>query len=326
MFLNRFGPNLCENLRDLREFFFSRRSRRITQNIFWNGTINLSVMIKFYNLRISYVLLLLALVCFDVTAQKDHQKFTIVAFYTGKNDKAHVSFVHEANKWFSELAAKNKFAYDSTNDWTNMNPDFLAKYNVVMFLDTRPEKPDQRIAFEQYMKNGGAWIGFHFAAFALTPSDFPQNWDWYHNEFLGSGEYMGNTWRTTSAILLVEDKKHPVTRTLPEMFTASPNEWYSWKNELRANSNIKVLLSIDPSSFPLGTGPKQWEIWHKGDFPVVWTNLKYRMLYINMGHNDIDYEGGTNKELSLTFKNKTQNELIINTLRWYQKGGRKIRN
>lgn len=265
-------------------------------------------------------------ICSILYSQIHHPKFKVVAFYTGKNDKAHVSFVHEANKWFSELADKNKFTYDSTNNWDNMNPGFLAKFNVVMFLDTRPDKPEQRIAFEQYMKNGGAWIGFHFAAFALTPSEFPQNWDWYHNEFLGSGEYKGNTWRPTSAILLVEDNKHQVTRTLPERFTAAPNEWYSWKNDLRENSDIKVLLSIDPSSFPLGTGPKQWEIWQNGDYPVVWTNLKYRMLYINMGHNHIDYEGGTNKELSFTFNNKTQNEMIINTLRWYQKEGRKIEN
>ena len=255
----------------------------------------------------------------NLHSQNNHPKFKVVAFYTGKNDKAHVSYVHEANRWFSKIASKYKFRYDSTNDWANMNPDFLAKYNVVMFLDTRPEKPEQRIAFEQYMKNGGAWIGFHFAGFALTPSDFPQNWYWYHNEFLGSGEYKGNTWRPTSAILRVEIRKHPLTKHLPAMFASSPNEWYSWKNDLRKNPDIEVLISIDPSSFPLGTGPKQWEIWHEGDYPVVWTNKKYRMLYINMGHNDIDYDRSTNKELSFTLNNPIQNKLIINTIRWFQK-------
>lgn len=64
------------------------------------------------------------------------------------------------------------------------------------------------------------------------------------------------------------------------------------------NPDIKILLSIDPTSFPLGTGPKQSEIWHSGYYPVVWTNKKYKMLYINMGHNDIDYDNKTNKELS----------------------------
>ena len=86
---------------------------------------------------------------------------------------------------------------------------------------------------------------------------------------------------------------------------------------------MEILLSIDPQSFPLGTGPKKHEIWYSGDYPVVWTNKKYRMLYLNMGHNDIDYEHGTNKELSLTFNNPVQDQLVINALLWM---GRKTNN
>jgi hypothetical protein len=43
------------------------------------------------------------------------------------------------------------------------------------------------------------------------------------------------------------------------------------------------------------------------------------MLYINLGHNDIDYENKTNKELSFTFDNKIQNKLIIHSLLWLGK-------
>src|SRR5690349_17445403 len=68
-------------------------------------------------------------------------QFRVVAFYTAKEDLAHISFVHEAHKWFSDLAAKNHFAYDSTNDWSNLNTNFLSRYQVVIFLDTRPEDP-----------------------------------------------------------------------------------------------------------------------------------------------------------------------------------------
>jgi hypothetical protein len=99
------------------------------------------------------------------------------------------------------------------------------------------------------MENGGAWMGFHFAGFALTPSDFPQNWDWYHNEFIGAGQYKSNTWRPTSAILKVEDPLHPTTKNLPKTFKSSPNEWYRWKKDLSKNPDIKILLSIDSTSF-----------------------------------------------------------------------------
>src|SRR5205814_996828 len=141
-------------------------------------------------------------------AQSPAPEFKVVAFYTARNDRAHISFVKEANRWFPQMAAKCKFAYVATTNWNQLNAEFLKQYRVVLFLDTRPDEPAQRKAFENYMEQGGAWMGFHFAGFALTPSDFPQNWDWYHQKFLGSGEYVSNTWRPTAAVLRVEDTNH----------------------------------------------------------------------------------------------------------------------
>ena len=43
------------------------------------------------------------------------------------------------------------------------------------------------------------------------------------------------------------------------------------------------------------------------------------MLYFNMGHNDIDYENKTNKELSFTFGNPIQDKLVIDALLWLGK-------
>ncbi|PZR26842.1 MAG: ThuA domain-containing protein [Citrobacter freundii] len=260
--------------------------------------------------------LLLVLLSLHVFSQKNKPAFKVIAFYTAKADQAHISYVHEANRWFPEQAKKYNFSYDSTSNWNNLNDTFLAKYQVVLFLDTRPEKPEQRAAFQRYMEHGGAWMGFHFAGFALTPSAVQQNWDWYHDHFLGSGQYKGNTWRPTSAVLRVEAPSHPAVKNLPATFKSSPNEWYSWEKDLRKNDSIQILLAIDSSSFPLGTGPKQHEIWHSGYYPVAWTNKYYRMIYVNMGHNDIDYEGGTNKELSFQFANEVQNRFIVDGLLW----------
>ena len=250
----------------------------------------------------------------------DPAKFHVIAFHSAETEEAHMSFVHEANRWFAQKAREKGFTYDSTANWDKLNDVYLSGCQVVIFLDVRPDSTGQRAAFQKYMENGGAWMGFHFAGFALTPSAYPQNWDWYHSHFLGSGEYRGNTWKPTSAILRIEDRDHAVTRNLPETFKASANEWYSWKNDLRINPDIRILLSIDSTSFPLGTGPKPHEIWHSGYYPVVWTNKNYRMIYFNMGHNDLDYEGGTNKELSFTFGNEVQDELILDALMWL--GGR----
>ena len=120
----------------------------------------------------------------------------------------------------------------------------------------------------KYIENGGGWIGFHFAGFALNDSEFPKTGIGITTHFSESGEFKSNTWRPTSAILRVEGK-HPVTKHMPPTFKSAPSEWYRWNNDLRANKDIKILLSIDPSSFPLGTGPKPDEIWHEGYYPVV---------------------------------------------------------
>ena len=269
-------------------------------------------------IRLLTVSLLLIICCQAVSGTEKFRtpKFRVIAFYKAENDQGHISFVHEANRWFAKMAVQCDFTYDSTNDWDNMNLEFLSGYQVVVFLDARPENISQREAFQKYMEAGGAWMGFHFSAFAMNQTEFPQNWDWYHNTFLGSGEYSGNTWRPTSAVLHIDDKRNPSVRHLPRTFTSSPNEWYKWKNDLRNNPDIRILASIDSSSFPLGTGPKLNEIWHSGYYPVIWTNRNYHMLYINMGHNDIDYEHNTNEELSLTFSNKNVDKLVMNGVYW----------
>lgn len=244
-------------------------------------------------------------------------QFKVVAFYTTPaNESAHVTFAQDANRWFRQKGVEYNFSYESTTNWDQMNTAFLSRYQVVLFLDSRPDNPDQRKAFEEYMDHGGAWMGFHFAAFALTPSEFPQNWDWYHENFLGSGEYLGNSWPPTAAVLRVEDTQHPATKNLPVTFKSAPSEWYRWKNNLRTNSNIKVLLSIDPTSFPVGKSVEPNETWTSGDYPVIWTNLKYKMIYMNMGHDDLDYKVNPHKQLSSTFDSKMQDELILNSLLW----------
>ncbi len=303
------------------QYVIRRSTRWLTHlAIGCGGAIALS-MVRIFTKVASRALSVAALIycCSALGANNAKPKFRVIAFFTAKQDQAHISFVHEAERWFPEIAGKYNFSFDTTSNWNNLNADFLSKYEVVVFLDTRPEDPAQRAAFQTYMEHGGGWMGFHFAGFALTPSAYPANWDWYHNTFLGSGSYASNTWRPTSAILRVEDRKHPATRHLPATFKSSPSEWYRWEKDLRQNPDIDILLSIDSTSFPLGTGPKLHEIWHNGYYPVAWTNKKYKMIYMNMGHNDIDYEhkyDSTNKTLSYTLNNPVQDRLIIDGLLW----------
>ena len=138
----------------------------------------------FKTIRLRIITIFLLFFCTNaLTAQKNTSPIKVIAFYTAKEDPAHISFVYEANKWFSKLGEEYHFIYDSTNDWNNLNKNFLTQHKLVLFLDTRPDSIPQRKAFEQYMKSGGVWMGFHFSAFALTASGYPQNWDWYQIQF-----------------------------------------------------------------------------------------------------------------------------------------------
>jgi len=234
-------------------------------------------------------------------------RFHVIAFYDGTFDPAHIAFVHEANPWFDERAAEYNFSYTATTDWSRLNATDLAPYQVVMFLDGAPPTA-QRPAFEEYMEHGGAWFGFHVCAFNTDAS----SWDWYHNQFLGTGAFRNNTWGPTTAVLRVEDRTHPAMVHLPASFTSAVSEWYSWDRDLRTNADIQILASVDPVSFPLGTDPDQ--SWYGGYFPILWTNTSYRMLYANFGHNAMNYE--TNTQTSSTFDSEMQNRFIIDGLLW----------
>lgn len=43
------------------------------------------------------------------------------------------------------------------------------------------------------------------------------------------------------------------------------------------------------------------------------------MIYVNMGHNDMDYENHTLKTLSFSFNNPAQDRFMINALLWLAK-------
>ena len=89
-------------------------------------------------------------------------------------------------------------------------------------------------------------------------------------------------------------------KDVPPTFVAPINEWYAWNPSPRTNPNVKVLLTLDQSNFPLGVK----NMLNGGDVPVAWTNTHYRMLYLNYGHGDRNF---TSPELAT---------MIDNSLRW----------
>ncbi len=251
-------------------------------------------------------------------AQAAAPKFKVIAFWSVNgsgsqpDDKAHDSYAHESNAFFPKLGADNNFTYDSTMDWNKLNDSaFLYQYQVVMFLDDIPAT-GQHAALRKYIERGGGFIAYHICAYNFPGDTHAPAWPWYFDTLFAGGQFVNNTWLPVSTKLKVEDTTDPVTKGFPKIYTSEVSEWYSWKNDLRKNPDIKILESVDPSGFPVGTDPAQ--SWTSGYYPIVWTNKKYRMLYCNSGHNNMNYT--TNTALSLTWSNAQHVQLILNTLEW----------
>ena len=61
--------------------------------------------------------------------------FKVLAFYSTKVEPDHVLFAEGALKFFSGIAAKNNFTFDSTSNWDDVNDLNLGKYQVVVWLN-----------------------------------------------------------------------------------------------------------------------------------------------------------------------------------------------
>ena len=221
--------------------------------------------------------------------------FRVLAFYTAMGEPDHIAFAAQALPFFAELAKKNNFYFESTTRWESLNAKTLKRFQLILWLNDFPTKAEQRAAFQDYMTHGGAWLGFHVSAY----NDESTRWPWFV-DFMGGGVFYGNNWPALPAKLIVDDRSHPITDHLSAAFTSPANEWYIWKPSPRLNTNVKVLLTLDPENYPIGL--KDTIV--SGDIPVVWTNTRYRMIYMNMGHGD------------KIFTSREQNKLFENAVLW----------
>lgn len=231
-------------------------------------------MIRRISFVAAFVVTLLAL---PALAHGEQQAMRVLAFYSKNVESDHVDFALQVLKFYTDAAAQGHYRFESTTSWDDLNKQRLEDVQVVLWLNDSPQTATQRAAFETYMEHGGGWIGFHASAY----NDSGTNWPWFVN-FLGGAVFYGNNWPPLPAWLTVDGGAHPVTRHLPARFLSPDNEWYSWQPSPRANKDVQVLVTLERSNFPIGLK----DTITAGDVPVVWTNTKYRMLYINMGHGD----------------------------------------
>ncbi|MBD8346807.1 MULTISPECIES: ThuA domain-containing protein [unclassified Dysgonomonas] len=229
-------------------------------------------------------------------------RFKALVYWTTNAEEAHVDFAKEGLSFFKRLNYGDGFILDVTDTFSGYTYEKLKEYDIVIMLNGYPESEEQRAAFEKYMENGGGWMGFHVSAY----NDKNTNWPWFV-QFLGGGVFYCNNWPPQPVKLEMDNPSHAVTKNLPVSFIAPESEWYQWFPSPRLNKDVEVLVSISEDNYPLGIK----DVVTHGDWPIVWTNKKYRMIYLNMGHGDDE------------FTDATQKLLFINAFKWVLSSNKK---
>jgi type 1 glutamine amidotransferase len=167
-----------------------------------------------------------------------------------------------------QLGRANGFGVDATEDGASFTADNLAGYGAVVFLSTTGDvlTPEQQAAFEDYIRNGGGYVGIHSA------SDTEYDWPWYGGLV---GAYFLSHPAPQDATLLVEDRTHESTTHLGDTWQRF-DEWYDFRDNPRAR--VHVLVSVDPATLAVSQMP--------GDHPIAWCH-DYdggRAWYTALGH------------------------------------------
>jgi type 1 glutamine amidotransferase len=211
----------------------------------------------------------------SVSAGPQHPRFRVLV--VGSKAKDHLKSIAAAPAFFQKMAADNGFAVDFTDDAEAINDQNLSKYKVFVMFHLAPFDMTyaQQAAMRKFVERGNGWVGIHAAG--LTGKEFlaPETkyWQWFE-DFMGGVLYSPHPYYQKGTVV-VEDRKHPATRNLPERFEMS-DEWYEWDKSVRGNA--RVLATADESTYHQNHS--------MGDHPVVWTNEKYRrMIYIAIGHD-----------------------------------------
>ena len=215
--------------------------------------------------------LLPASLIFGNAAETADARFSVLVF--SKTAGYRHDSIPRGTRTIEELGAAHSFAVDSTEDAGRFNDATLARYKVVVFLNTTGDilDPAEKAAFERYIRSGGGFVGIHSA------SDTEYRWPWYGRLV---GAYFASHPQIQSAAIRIEDPAHSSTRDLPPVWQRT-DEWYNFRSNPR--TSVHVLATLDEATY---SGGKMG-----ADHPIAWCQAidGGRSWYTAMGHTVESY-------------------------------------
>jgi type 1 glutamine amidotransferase len=213
----------------------------------------------------------LTFACGTVRAESSGRAFSVLVF------SKTAGFRHDAIPAgiaaIRSLGEQNNFAVDASEDAAMFADEILARYRVVVFLNTTGDvlASGEQAAFERFVRRGGGYVGIHSA------SDTEYDWPWYGALV---GTYFSKHPAIQTATLNVVDPSHESTRHLPVKWTRT-DEWYNFTRDL--DPAITVLIRIDERSYRGGT--------MGAGHPLCWYHAYDggRSWYTALGHTIASY-------------------------------------
>lgn len=230
---------------------------------------------------------------------------TTVLLFSKATGYHHTESIEAGKQTFAELASKNNWFLYSTEEGGVFNPEQLAKFDAVVFNNCtgRLLNEEQQKAFENYITQGGHFIGIHGAG------DDSHRWTWYEENLLGANfsHHPIDPQLQEATLKLNTVPDSIVVKNLPESWTHT-EEWYVFFENPRAKG-FNVIYNIDGDKI-ISNGNflfvKDKDFGMGSDHPVAWYREvgKGRTFYTSLGHN------------SGAWKQETFQQLLKNAVNW----------
>lgn len=174
-----------------------------------------------------------------------------------------------------DLAEKNNFIIDVTDDPSVFNDENLKGYHALVFANTNNDVFDddrQREALKRYVRSGGGFVGIHIAI------GTERGWDWY-KQMTGATFDRHPPYQEFN--VNIRDKTHPSSRHLPDPWTIIDEPYFVKEY----NPDVRVIMTHDMST--IEDRREKPEIFGNY-YPSVWCSTfdGGRQWITSYGHDD----------------------------------------
>ncbi|MDY6927431.1 MAG: ThuA domain-containing protein [Pseudomonadota bacterium] len=205
-----------------------------------------------------------------------------VLVYQKINGYDHGRSVTAATEALTRMSKEMGYGVTVTANGGAFNAKNLSQFDVVVWNNVSGDTLtlSQRAAFEDYMNNGGGFLGVH-----ASGGDSIYFWDWYRDALLGV-QFIGHPMdpQFQLAELTTHENSAHIAESLPDTWSIK-DEWYSFAAEPDLEG-VEYVITIDEDSYAPG------DLAMGGVHPIAWKHCvnEGRAMYTAIGHREEMYD------------------------------------